>query len=346
MAIRSAWLAALARRLRRHERELEADVGALQSALLPAVPGRIGDVEVSLACRSADGPAAGGDFYDVLELDDRTIAILVGDVSGHGKEALTATALVHYTLRAYLEAGTGPRQALRLADHALRDRLGDHYATVVTAVYDIPTATLNYALAGHPAPLICDSEPDRLVPGLSTPLGIGPAAGTRETTVTLRPGSRICLFTDGLSEASVGDGDRLEREGLEAMIADLNGSCDADTLLDRVGRDADLDDDATVLLLQPGTASGDGTIVEELELQPSSAETLPGFLESCGMTPAQVESAMAEVLQRLDSRVRTLLRLTRRAGQVEWELTDNRRLREISTLPTTPAPGRDLAAAS
>ena len=120
MAIRSAWLAALARRLRRHERELEEDVGVLQAALLPGVPERLGDVELSLACRSADGPAAGGDFYDVLQLDDRTIAILVGDVSGHGKDALTATALVHYTLRAYLEAGTRPRQALRLADHALQ----------------------------------------------------------------------------------------------------------------------------------------------------------------------------------------------------------------------------------
>jgi serine phosphatase RsbU (regulator of sigma subunit) len=346
MAIRSAWLAALARRLRRHERELEEDVGVLQAALLPGVPERLGDVELSLACRSADGPAAGGDFYDVLQLDDRTIAVLVGDVSGHGKEALTATALVHYTLRAYLEAGTRPRQALRLADHALKDRLGDHYATVVAAVYDVPTATLEYATAGHPAPLILDGDPDRLVPGLSPPIGIGPSAGSRDTIVSLRPGSRVCFFTDGLIEATTGGEERLERDGLEGMIADLNGGCDADALLERLQREAEVSDDATVLLVQPDTAGGDGTIVEEVELQPSAAESLPGFLESCGMTEPQVEATMAQVLHRLDGRQRSLLKLTRRDGQVDWELSDNRRLREISSLPTRPAGRRNLAAAS
>ena len=346
MAIRSAWLAALARRLRRHERELEEDVGVLQAALLPGVPERLGDVELSLACSSADGPAAGGDFYDVLQLDDRTIAVLVGDVSGHGKEALTATALVHYTLRAYLEAGTRPRQALRLADHALKDRLGDHYATVVAAVYDVPTSTLEYATAGHPAPLILDGDPDRMVPGLSSPIGVGPSAGSRDTIVSLRPGSRVCFFTDGLIEATTGGEDRLEREGLERMIADLNGGCHADALLERLQEEAEVADDATVLLVQPDAALGDGTIVEEVELQPSAAESLPGFLESCGMTGAQIETAMAQILHRLDGRQRSLLRLTRGDGQVAWELTDNRRLREISSLPTRPAGRRNLAAAS
>ena len=118
---------------------------------------------------------------------------------------------------------------------------------------------------------------------MSSPIGIGPPAGARETTVSLRPGSRVCFFTDGLIEASTAAGERVEREGLEAMVADLNGAATRMLLLDRVGSEAEVDDDATVLLVQPARRAGDGTIVEEIELQPSAAETLPGFLEACGM---------------------------------------------------------------
>jgi serine phosphatase RsbU (regulator of sigma subunit) len=333
MAVRSAWLAALAKRLRRHEQELEADVGALQSALLPAVPARIGEVELSVACRPADGPAAGGDFYDVLELDERRVALLIGDVSGHGREALTATALVHYTLRAYLEAGTRPRQALRLTDQALTGRLGEHYATVVAAVYDVATSTLDYATAGHPSPLLGGAGEDRAIEALAPPIGVGCPSGARETRISIRPGTRICLFTDGLIEASTGGGARFERRGLGELLERLDGRCDAEELLDRLGRQATPSDDATVLLLHPEAAAGDGTVVEEIELEPRAATVLPGVLESFGMTTEQADAVMAEVLRRLDGRVRTLLRLTRRGPQVDWELTDNRRLREISTPP-------------
>src|SRR5690606_17908630 len=121
------------RRLHLQRRELREDVGALQSALLPQVPERIGDVEISVAYRPKDGPAAGGDFHDVIALGGDRIALMVGDVSGHGREALTITALAHYTVRAYLEAGLEPREAMRLADEALGGKLGDDFVTVVAA---------------------------------------------------------------------------------------------------------------------------------------------------------------------------------------------------------------------
>src|SRR5207253_161830 len=77
-----------ARRLESQKEELLGDVGLLQRALLPEVPERIGPLATSVAYRPADGPAAGGDFYDVFEIEGGKIGVIVGDVCGHGRQAL------------------------------------------------------------------------------------------------------------------------------------------------------------------------------------------------------------------------------------------------------------------
>ena len=119
MAARSAIVSLRARRLRRQEQELQADVGVLQAALLPTVPERVGDIALSAAWRPAEGPAAGGDFHDIFQLPNGRLGVIVGDVSGHGRKALAPTALVDYTLRDYLEAGLPPLSVLSLTDEVI-----------------------------------------------------------------------------------------------------------------------------------------------------------------------------------------------------------------------------------
>src|SRR5205823_5213529 len=152
--VRSRVAGVRARRLERQRASLLSDLGAMQGALVPEGPRRLGPLDVSVAYRPAEGPAAGGDFYDVFEPRPGQIAVVLGDVAGHGHEALKQAALTHFTLRAYLQAGLEPRAALALAGQVLCDPTGERYATVAVAVYDEPSSTLTYALAGHPPPML------------------------------------------------------------------------------------------------------------------------------------------------------------------------------------------------
>jgi hypothetical protein len=207
LAARSQLEGLRARRLERQRGQLLEDVGLLQAALLPVLPARLGPVGTSAAYRPADGPAAGGDFYDVFALEDGRLGAIVGDLSGHGRQALPHTALVRFTVRAYLEAGLAPRDAVQTAGAVLEHQLGESFATLVAATYHPRERVLAYACAGHPPPLVLGSE--SIVPVTvcsAPPIGAGMRTGTRQTVVALPGRAEVCLHTDGLTEARVGSG--------------------------------------------------------------------------------------------------------------------------------------------
>ena len=333
MAGRSAWLALAARRLRAREGELRADIGVLQSALVPELPERIAGVGVSAAYRSAAGLAAGGDFLDLLELDEERIAVIVGDVSGHDRDAVTPTALVHYTVRAYVAAGLEPRDALRLTDQALTGRLGPHYATVLAAIYDGRRGALRYALAGHPAPIVIGERADHAIEALTPPpIGLGPLTGYRQTEVWLGAGSRICLFTDGLPEAHDGGGELIGREGLRAMLEALGREGGATQVLERLAPAASPRDDMTVCLLQPSVLDSEVQVVDELELDGKRARepALADLLAECGLGADEVERVRVAIAGEVDDGpVRLTVR--RAAAGPSWSI-DRLRPQESGSL--------------
>jgi Stage II sporulation protein E (SpoIIE) len=296
LAVRSRLAALRARRLEHQRGQLLEDVGLLQAALLPVPPARLGPVGTSAAYRPADGPGAGGDFYDVFALEDGKLAVIVGDVSGHGREALPHTALVRFTLRAYLEAGLSPRAAVQTAGAVLERQLGESFATVVAATYQPRERVLIYACAGHPPPIVLGSRSIApITVGASPPIGVGMRTGTRQTAVSVPGHSQICFHTDGVTEARV-EGELFGVERLARTVAELGPSATASALLDRVAQETDArpDDMAACLLRVEGGTAAPAVLLEELELDRDEAtsDRTEQFLFACGVERHEIAELM------------------------------------------------------
>jgi hypothetical protein len=303
-----------ARALRRERERLMRDMGLLERVLLPRVPERMGDLAVSVAYRPAAGPAAGGDFYDVFELSGGRVGLFVGDVSGHGREALESTSSLRPALRGHLEAGLSPRAALASAGRAAGIDPSGRFSTALVAVHDPASGTLTYAQAGHPPPvLVGPGAHEPITVASSAPIGVGLRTGKRQTTVTLPRGASACFVTDGLLEARAGD-TLLGREWVQSVVAAFGPLDSAEALLDRVFDAADLTaDDMTACLVR----AVDGPIaagprIEELELASDDiGAPAPGrFLEACGVPAQAVEDVLVEARRLVQQAGKALLTVT------------------------------------
>lgn len=288
-----------ARRLAGQRALLREEVGVLQRALLPPVPETLGAVRTSVAYRPSDGPGAGGDFYDALTLPGDRAAFILGDVSGHGREAVAQTAFMRFTLRAYLEAGMGPREALQVAGPVIGQHLDSGvFATAVIAVHDPTASALVYACAGHPPPLVVGPErPEAVLAASSPPIGLDLRTGLRETIQPLRPGAVICLYTDGLAEARKATR-ILGRPRLGDFVEQLGPTAPASDLLERVAAEARVvTDDMAAVLIRPAGALGEpGARHERLEVDADDAASglAEQFLAACRVGEGEREWIVAE----------------------------------------------------
>ncbi|MGI9098476.1 MAG: SpoIIE family protein phosphatase [Solirubrobacteraceae bacterium] len=282
--------AARTRRLQGHREKLMEDIGLLQEALLPAVPPRMGALLTTVAYRPADGPAAGGDFYDLFALADGRVGLLLGDVSGHGRQALAKTTLVRFSVRAHLEAGMSPREAISIAGRSLDGRLADDFSTVLAAIHDPSKGTLTYSSAGHPPPLVLGPSAHPAVTASSSPpIGVGFPTGQRQTVLPMPEGTTVAIYSDGLLEARI-DGQPLGGERLAAWLADLGPDATAKQLLDLVVQRADRvpDDLAAVVLHAASGATAPASRIEQLKLDVLDVDgpDLDGFLKAAGVSKA------------------------------------------------------------
>ncbi len=309
--VRSRLAVRRAHRLEGQRDLLLQDLGVMQTTLVPVIPRRVGELAVSVAYRPADGPAAGGDFYDVFELEGDRVAVLLGDVAGHGHEALEQAALTRYTLRAYLQAGLEPRAALALAGSVLADAAAAHFATVAVGVYDGSRGTLVYASAGHPPPILAGFDaPEPLTVCCSPPVGWDVPTGRRQTTLSLPAGAVLCFFSDGLIEARTKDG-LLGRDRLAGMLVELGARPSSADLLERVQARAESTPDdmvACVLVPQVSVASV-SCHVEELEVDADDlrGDGMERFLEACDVAAPEIAAASARVRELLDGGETALL---------------------------------------
>lgn len=147
----------------------------------------------------------GGDFYQLFELPDGRIGVMLGDVSLHGFPSALIMTLTMSAAGIYAREAESPAQVLRSLDDALADELEstEMFLTVVYAVIDPAAGVLTYSNAGHPHAFAIreDGQPERLT-ATDPPLGFaGPDSYAEETVPWTSGDDLLLLFTDGLSDA-------------------------------------------------------------------------------------------------------------------------------------------------
>jgi len=182
----------------------------LQQAMLPRHLPKLPMLETySGYLPGTRGMQVGGDWYDVVPLSDRTVALIIGDVQGHDAHASAVMGQLRVALRTLAEDGVEPGTVLSRVNRVLCDLETDRFATCAYLLLDPTDGTLEGARAGHPHPLRVHPE------GVSEihlaggpPLGVDPDAAYPSTIAQLDAEDVLLLFTDGLVERRGVDIDR------------------------------------------------------------------------------------------------------------------------------------------
>jgi serine phosphatase RsbU (regulator of sigma subunit) len=210
----------------------QAEYARLERGLLPVPILNDEHLYHSLSYRPGrDQALLGGDFYDLIELDDGMLHALIGDVAGHGPDEAALGVCLRVAWRTLVLSGRRPDQTLACLQEVLeRERhRKEVFATVAMLSLDVATGEGSLRLAGHPPPVVLDGTP-RLLAGERP----GPPLGLFDVQwppipVSLGPTWAFMLYTDGLIEGKGGPGREIVGpEGLVELIKEAIGSSGLD----------------------------------------------------------------------------------------------------------------------
>ncbi len=170
---------------------------ALLTPSVPVIPGADIAEEYLVA---AEDTADGGDWFDAIALGGDRLALIVGDVVGHGVEAAAVMSQLRTALRKDILDGRGIAEALDALNRFHEHVPGSKSATICVGLLDVSTGEFDYCTAGHPPPLLisADGHPRYLEPSGAGPLGS--ATGFPVRTEPVATGDAILLYSDGLIE--------------------------------------------------------------------------------------------------------------------------------------------------
>ena len=234
----------------------------IQLAMLPAGTYHAAHTEICGLTRPAN--TVGGDFYDVLPLNDGRVVVTLGDVAGKGSPAALLMALLLAVLRTLVDEALDPPQLMeRLNLQICRHAPASRFITLFFGVYTPATGSLVYVNAGQNPPLIrrASGEFERLnATGVALGLFEGSAYAAR--TTTLGGGDLLILYSDGITEAEDPAGRPFEESGLEGVITVYSAMSSADIgggviqAVEAHARTPRFTDDLTLLVLK---RTGDGS---------------------------------------------------------------------------------------
>jgi serine phosphatase RsbU (regulator of sigma subunit) len=205
-------------RLYQQQREF---ADTMQRSLLPSGHPSIAGLDLGEVYQSSARVQVGGDVYDFLELSDGRLAVVLGDVTGHGVEATADMAMAKFVFRSLAREHPEPADFLARANDVVVDEIASgKFITMSYVTVDGADGAVACANAGHPAPRVV--QPDGTVHGLDAAgliLGIDAGQEYDEVRDALPVGGSLVLYTDGVVEARR-DGELFGTERLDELLAE------------------------------------------------------------------------------------------------------------------------------
>lgn len=191
----------------------------IQFSLVPATEFEKGGV--SIHSRMSPARTVGGDYYDIVELDDGRIAFVVADVAGKGLPAALLMVLLRGSVRSLITSGLrGGELVDKLNTYLVANTPSNRMVTFFYGELDPATGRLRYVNAGHNPPYLRDATGVTSLDSTAPVLGLFDGVPVEEASVELRGGARLVLFTDGFTEAADPSDEEFGEERLEALVRD------------------------------------------------------------------------------------------------------------------------------
>lgn len=246
----------------REHRRVREFAETLRQSLLPPLLSPPPGLEAADYYHTASADDVGGDFYDLFPLSRTTWGFFLGDVSGKGVDAAVVTALTRYTLRAAAVYNDDPKEVLHNLNTVLGQELGGDLKRFCTLIFGTLTRCedsfeVHLASGGHPPPLLFYADGGAYYADLIGGQAVGLTTEPHfvASRFVLAPGDVVVLYTDGLTEASTGNGHRrYDDEGALLRFAKAHSPTTAATVVAAVsalleGLGSGVEDDTAVLAL-------------------------------------------------------------------------------------------------
>jgi serine phosphatase RsbU (regulator of sigma subunit)/PAS domain-containing protein len=226
----------------------------LQQAITPRVAEPVAAAGLDVAARyrpSRPDSLVSGDWYDTVLMPSKEVLVVVGDIAGHGLDAVTGMVTIRNGLRGLSITGAGPATLLGWLNGAACHFTDGIIGTVICGLYNPTDRSFRWARAGHLPPiLVRDGQARTLSPPHGLLLGADPDATYAEITTPLQLGDILLLFTDGLIERR----DKPIDDALDTLreIASRTAPGDIGSFADRVVAEAssNTDDDACLVAIR------------------------------------------------------------------------------------------------
>ncbi len=244
--------------MRQQEAQLERDIAMareVQLRLLPQAAPKMANAE--MAVRFLPARSIGGDLYDFVDYGPGRTAIVLGDVSGKAAPAALYAALVSGIMRSAAQQRPEPAGMLTLLNDALQERkLESQYVTLLFAVWNDESRTLQVANSGAVQPVYCRADGSATVRTEGFPLGMFSNVSYDELTLATEPGDVVIFISDGILDAENAEGEMYGQERLASLLCSRREKPAqeiADAILADVSRfqgEQERFDDETVIVLK------------------------------------------------------------------------------------------------